>query len=146
MRSRSRTGGPSRRRAPVVEEMGARDLLSVLASHAANRTRETRAVHPAQGAAVTQAIPTPHERAREQFQARFRGQFFTGPGRFTDVALQTHVTAGGTSNQFLHGNVLIGINTPTDPTQPVTGTAELFDKNVSTTGTVLVLSLTGTAP
>src|SRR5262249_7530946 len=54
--------------------------------------------------------------------------------------------AGGTSNQFLHGNVLIGMNTPADPTQPVTGTAQLYDKNVSTTGTVLVLNLTGAAP
>src|SRR3954468_22305434 len=146
-RSRSRTHGPSRRHEVCVEGLEPRDLLSVLPLHRAQIARVAHAITSAQTPTPTPApAPTPHEVVREQFSARFQGQFFTGPGRFTDEALRTQMNAGGTSNQFLHGNVLINIASPKDPTRPVTGTAQLFEKNVSTTGTILVLDLTGTAP
>ena len=148
MSSRSRTRGRSCRHEPGVEGMETRDLLTVMALHHAVLPRATRVVGhvvPLPSSTAT-PVPTPHEMVREAFEARFQGPYNTGPGRFTSDALLTHVNAGGTSNQFLHGNVLIQITTPRDPTQPVTGTAELFEKNVATTGTILVLDLTGTSP
>jgi hypothetical protein len=140
MSSRSRTRGPSRRHEPCIEAMESRDLLTVMPTHLASLARAARS--------TSQATPTPthHEKARAAFNAHFQGPYTTGPGRLTNQALLTFVNAGGTSNQFLHGNVLIAINTPSDPTQPVTGTAQLFDKNVATTGTSLVLDLQGNAP
>jgi hypothetical protein len=84
--------------------------------------------------------------ARETFSARFKGHFDTGPGRFTDQALLTHIVAGGTSNQFFHGNVTIVLFTPVDPSQPVTGQAILFNKTNSSTGTALGMDLTGDRP
>jgi hypothetical protein len=104
------------------------------------------APQPAAASSTAEAVPTRHERVREAFNGRFQGPFATGPGRFKDQALLTHVQGGGNTNQFLHGNVIIQMTTPRDPSQPETGTAELFAKNVATTGTVLVLDLTGTAP
>jgi hypothetical protein len=130
--------------------MESRDLLTVMPGHLANLSRvapSARLAAPAPTAAVIASpTPTSHEKAREMFSGRFQGSYTTGPGRSSAVALQTFINAGGTSNQFFHGNVLISITTPTDPTQPVTGTAQLFAKNVSTTGTTLVLDLQGTVP
>jgi hypothetical protein len=126
--------------------MESRDLLSALSVrlHPATTSLASTAVQTRQGA--DDMVPTAHENAREAFGARFQGPFVTGPGRFKGDALLTYVKGGGTSNQFLHGNVLIQITTPKDPTARVTGTAELIAKNVATTGTILVLTLDGSAP
>jgi hypothetical protein len=128
--------------------MESRDLLTAMSIHHAILSRIARpAGHFSHAQAVPSApAPTPHEKVRESFDARFQGPFTTGPGRFTNEALLTFVKGGGTSNQFLHGDVLIKITTPKDPTQPVTGTAELLSKTVATSGTILVLDLTGRAP
>jgi hypothetical protein len=148
MSSRSRTRALARRHHPDVELIEARALLSALASHVPGLAHSIR--HPmvvlASSVLPGASVPTAHERAREAFSARFQGPFVTGPGRFKDRSLLIHVSGGGTSNQFFHGNAIIQINVPKDPAQPVTGFAQLFAKNVATTGTTLVLDLTGTAP
>jgi hypothetical protein len=148
MRPRNRIRRPSVRYEPRVDPLEFRDLPTVLASHMALHGLIAHRARGASGNPTTSTMPrsTAHEQARETFGARFQGPFTTGPGRFKNDALLVHMSGGGTANQFLHGNVLIQVTRPTDPTQPVTGTAELFAKNVATTGTVLVLDLAGTAP
>jgi hypothetical protein len=91
-------------------------------------------------------VPTKHEAARRAFTANFSGPYTAGPGRTTGQALSVNAIGGGTSNQFLHGDVQLATFTPVDPTQQVTGTAALYDKNASNTGSILVLDLTGDRP
>ncbi|WZP00718.1 hypothetical protein EP7_002367 [Isosphaeraceae bacterium EP7] len=91
-------------------------------------------------------VPTKHEAARRTFTANFVGPYTVGPGRTTGQALVVSAIGGGTSNRFLHGDVQLATFTPVDPAQPVTGTAALYDKNASNTGSILVLDLTGERP
>src|SRR5262245_51111842 len=56
--------------------------------------------------------PTPHERVREAFVAKFLGSFLTGPGRFTDQRSQIFIRGGSTSSAFLHGDLQMAIYLP----------------------------------
>lgn len=94
-------------------------------------------------AASTSGSPTPHERARENFTAVFYGPYVIGPARFTGDSSQTYTNSGGTSSSFLHGNLQLGFETPTSPSQGPTGTATLYPKNYLMTGSYLVLELQG---
>lgn len=137
----SRTGGPR------IEPLERRDLLSVIPilenlAHQANlRTQAAVHVAPAQTSG-TAPQPTPHEVARERFIAKLSGEYITGPGRFTNQSLQALVLGTGGSNQALRLAMQMRFYMPTDPTQPTTGQAALFDKNVANTGSALVLDLT----
>jgi hypothetical protein len=131
----------------VIEWLEARELLTaptLLAGHTAPVNLGWLA---AQSGARAETLPphnpTPHELARERFSARFSGSFVSGPGRFTDQALQTFIKGGGTSNAFLHGNLQMSVYTPVDSTGQTTGLAALIVKNVSNTGNVVVLDLMG---
>jgi hypothetical protein len=130
-----------------IELLERRDLLSVIPiletlAHQANlRTRASVQVGPAQTSEST-AQPTPHEVARERFIAKLSGQYVTGPGRFTDQSLQALVLGTGGSNQALRMQMQLRFYMPTDPSQPTTGQAALFDKNVANTGSALILDLT----
>jgi hypothetical protein len=127
--------------------MESREMLTVMPHHLSSDARAARVTSQVAPASTEIAgVPTAHEMARTAFGARFQGSYTTGPGRLTNQALLTYFKGGGTSNQFFHGDALIVINTPSDSSQPVTGTAQLFDKNVATTGSALVLDLRGSAP
>lgn len=89
------------------------------------------------------APPTQREKLREAFSARFKGDFTTGPGRFTDQSSQTYIFGGGNSNMFLHADLQLGYYTYKDPSQPATGLASLIVKNVGNTGNQLNLDLVG---
>lgn len=127
---------------PAVEGLEARSLQAIaalIAAHAASTARPIAAMPallPGPG-----AVPTPHELRRETFLARFQGPLTVGPGRFSDQARLLMMTGGGGANQFDHGNINVALAIPSDPAQPVRGTAALFAKNVATTGTVLILDL-----
>jgi hypothetical protein len=86
--------------------------------------------------------PTAHELARQRYVANAGGPFLTGPGRFTDQLLQGSIEASGGSNQSLNLVVRMAFFVPRDPTQPTTGVATLIPRNVSTTGSTLILDLT----
>jgi hypothetical protein len=91
-------------------------------------------------------IPTPHEHARQRFDARFGGPIRIGPGRTSAQASLVYLRAGGTSNAFLRGSALIGLSIPADPGLPVTGVASIFPSNASATGSTLVLDLIAPRP
>lgn len=120
---------------PSVESLEGRDLPSALAPRAVlpGRVRITD---------TPTGTPTRHERARERFSATFFGPYVLGRGRFVEQARQASFQGGGTSSAFLHGNFLMALFTPEDPSEPITGTATLFDKNYPQTGNSLVLDLT----
>jgi hypothetical protein len=86
--------------------------------------------------------PTPHELLRQRFTAKASGSFVSGPGRFTDQSLQGSIEATGGSSDSLHIDLRMQFFVPNDPTQPVTGVAALIPRNVSTTGSTLILDLT----
>ena len=78
-----------------------------------------------------QGEPTPAERARERFRAKFTGPFRTLPGRFTDQSKILYLRGLGTSTVFLHGDYDLAIVLPKDPNATVTGFAFLDDKNTN---------------
>jgi hypothetical protein len=88
--------------------------------------------------------PTPHELAREQFRAYFRGPYLIGPGRFSDQARILYIHGTGSSNAFFHGELSLGVATPTDPTAPLTGEAVMTDRNFQGAG-IIGLPLTATS-
>lgn len=88
--------------------------------------------------------PTRHELLREHFVAKLAGPYTTGPGRFTDQALQGFILGSGGSNQSLRLFLQMRFFVPIDGAQPTTGLAVLLDKTSSTTGNALVLDLTST--
>ncbi|MFO0888420.1 MAG: hypothetical protein U0790_04645 [Isosphaeraceae bacterium] len=88
-------------------------------------------------------MPTPHERVRQRFHARFSGSFRTGPGRYTDQATQVFIKGGGISTAFLHGDVQMSAFTPVAPGTQTSGLAVLIVKNVTNSGNLLVLDLQG---
>jgi hypothetical protein len=96
-----------------------------------------------QATATVPHLPTPHELARQKFAAKFSGSFITGRGRFSDQASQTFIKGGGTSNDFLHGDLQMAVYTPIDPAGETTGIAALIVKNVSNSGNLLILDLRG---
>jgi hypothetical protein len=134
-----------RRRCPVVERLETLDLMSVVPIYMAHQMGHSRTVPTLAPAAITSSEtgqPTPHELARQRFVAHANGPFVTGPGRFTDQLLQGSIEASGGSNQSLNLVLRMAFFVPTDPTQPVTGVATLIPRNVSTTGSTLILDLT----
>jgi len=149
MDERSHAGHLGKRRPPAFEVLEARDLPTaptLLAGPAGTglaRTLDALLGAPPATVAAVAHEPTPHERAREAFVAKFAGSFVTGPGRFTDQATQSFIKGGGTSNAFLHGDLQMVTFTPIDPGGDVTGTAALIVKNVSNSGNLLVLDLQG---
>src|SRR4051794_26633294 len=105
-----------RRRIGLIERLEDRDLPTAPTLLAgATGTSVARTLRSLTAAADIAHQPTPHERAREAFVAKFAGSSVTGPGRFTDQASQTLIKGGGTSSAFLHGNLQMAAYAPTDP-------------------------------
>ncbi|MBX6314278.1 MAG: hypothetical protein IRY99_15405 [Isosphaeraceae bacterium] len=151
MRRRNRRSGREILRG--IEALEARDLPSIAPGLAGLRPplplRPGRPIL-VQGSAVMgggsgmeMGEPTPHEQARRKFAAAFKGRYTIGPGRTFDQKSQTFLSAGGTATAFLHGEVLLAVFTPQDPSQPITGTASLFDRDYPQTGNLLILDLQG---
>jgi hypothetical protein len=89
---------------------------------------------------------TPHETAREQFSASYVGSVRFGPGRTTDQAAQAFFVGPMTATAFRHGNLVMAIYTPTDPTQPATGQVAMIVRNVANSGNELILDLRSDTP
>ncbi len=127
----------------AVEGMEARELLSVTAILATQHPLvHTASINGPDGTTLGQGdgnnaylnptgTPTAKEKAREAFVFTFSGAFRQGPGRFSNEASLIHINAVGSSTYFLNGDVQIGIAVPTDPTQPTSGVATSFDKNIN---------------
>ena len=121
-----------------LEPVEPRILQSVAAIIATARIHNQNQITPLDGSPT----PTPIELKRIAFTAWFKGKYAEGPGRYTDQRAQIYIKAAGTSTQFLHGSVQLGLFLPTDPTQTATGVAQINDKNVSSTGTEINMNLT----
>ena len=81
-----------------------------------------------------QGQPSPQELRRQAFSASFTGPYTIGPGRFSDQARLAFFRGVGGSNQFLHGDLEMGVVTPTDPTAPLSGAAVMNDKSTNSGG------------
>lgn len=139
----SRTGRRerfARRPAFLVEGLESRSLMTVMPI-----------VHP--HAALAQAVssppsasdlgpPTPHELAKQRFVSRLVGTFETARGRFQNEPVQVGILSSGGSNQSLHVESQMQVFLYSLPDAPPTGQIALMPKNVSTTGSVLLLDLT----
>jgi hypothetical protein len=84
--------------------------------------------------------PTPRERRRQQFVARYVGPYSVVPGRTTTEAIQTMIQATGAANTMLHSDIQIQLITPKDPSLPIGGISTIFDRNLNT-NTVLGFDL-----
>jgi hypothetical protein len=76
--------------------------------------------------------PTPSQRRRQTFVARFVGPYSVVPGRTDTEAMQTLIQGAGTANTMLHSDIQIRLVTPKDPSLPVGGVSTIFDRNLNT--------------
>ena len=90
-------------------------------------------------------LPTAHEVRRQKYVGRFKGDYILGPGRYTDQALALSSLGYGGSNQSFHLWTNMRIVVSNDPTVAPTGQIYIIPWNVGTTGTQLILDLTGDA-
>ncbi len=137
-----------RRRAPKLETMETRVVMSVLAVLATTPHVHPTAtpLPPAPTDTNNQVLfptgtPTAREQRRLSFKASMTGSWQQGPGRFSTEAAQFYLLGAGTSTMFLHGSQQTRIIIPTDPTTPATGLMTLLDRNINN-GAQLGLRLT----
>jgi hypothetical protein len=163
MRRQFRGEGRMRRCRPLVEGLETRDLLSHVIPKAAHGSA-SRLPDPAviqQVVALlygpnsqTPMTPTASEVHRQEFAARWIGQYTIGPPGFSDRASTIHAFGvSGGSNQFLKGKFNITLSPPANPDATptpgdpyanlVTGVAGLFPQNILQSSSVLVLDLNG---
>jgi hypothetical protein len=74
---------------------------------------------------------TPHQLRLERFVARFTGTYTIGAGRTSTEALQTFITAAGSSNTMLHCDIQFRIITPKDHSMQIGGVCGIFDRNLN---------------
>jgi hypothetical protein len=86
---------------------------------------------------------TRRELRREHFTAQFVGTYTVGAGRTSDEKIQTFITAAGSANTMLHGDIQLLLVTPNDPSLPIGGVSAIFDRNLNTN---TVLGLDESAP
>lgn len=78
-------------------------------------------------------VPTPHERVRNLFQAKFAGSYDESRGRTNELATTTRLHGEGAWTRILHGSTLTVIATPKPgTTEPAVGIVELNDRNINT--------------
>jgi hypothetical protein len=80
------------------------------------------------------------ELRRERFTAQFGGTYTVGAGRTSDERIQTFITAVGSANTMLHGDIQLLLVTPKDTNLPIGGVSAIFDRNLNT-NTVLGLDV-----
>jgi hypothetical protein len=128
---------------PRLERLEVREVLTSPTLLAGPIRQAGAAVAALAALDPTPGAPTRREKLREAFSARFKGDFTTGPGRFTDQASQTYMFGGGNSNMFLHADIQLGYFTYKDASKPASGLAALIVKDVGNTGNELDLDLVG---
>lgn len=116
---------------------------SHIAAHVATPGRShARAVEPINNQVLNPVgTPTRRQALKTSFGAGFNGTYEVGPGRYSFEASQIFISGKGGSSAFLHGDVLVRIAVPNDPSVPPTGILTMFDKN-RTSGSAIGLSLT----
>jgi hypothetical protein len=93
--------------------------------------------------------PTPFEQARQVFHAVFGGTFITGAPLYSDQSSRTVITATGSTSASLHSSLqLLLVTYPPGQgpassvsygtSQPIQGMATVTDKNLNTSGSLLV--------
>jgi hypothetical protein len=96
------------------------------------------------GVGTPNEVPTPAELARERFVDRFtRIQVGLGAPNSSDQARQFLYAGSGSGNQSIAARLVMRLFTPVDPNGQVTGIAALRDRSIATSGTALVINLTG---
>jgi hypothetical protein len=157
--------GHWRRCRPSVEGLETRDLLSQIIPKAAHRVASSlpnpAVIQQTIGLlygpnSQTPMTPTPREVRRQEFAARWIGQYTVGPPRFSDRASTIHAYGvSGGSNQFLKGKLNLTLFPPSDPNatptpgdpyaNALTGVAGLFPQDLLQSSSALVLDLNGTS-
>ncbi len=137
-------GRRPRRRAWRIESLEARDLLSVAPMLYREMAREHAAALSHAGSTPSQTAATSNivQLKSSPFTATMYGNVRVGPGRVAGQSQLILYRGAGTSNQFLHGWFQMSFATPTDPTAPIQGNADLIEKNVGQSGTELILDVT----
>lgn len=133
-----------RTRRPLLETLERRAVPSTLGTVvAASRVSAAEVAPPGATNEILDptGLPTAHERLRQRFQATFTGPYVIGPGRFSSQKSQVLIRGAGTSNRFLHGDVIFKYATPRDPAVSSTGALTMFDRNANS-GSHLGLALT----
>lgn len=145
MSTRRRSG---RKLRPGVESVESRQLMSGITTMLATQPRGhvPALTGNTTGLTMPPFIPgsgttSPHELARQRFQASFSGPVVVGPGRFSSESKVFYYRGIGGSNQFLHGDYQMAIIMPSDPTKPITGGVYMQDRN-NNSGGQLGLDLT----
>jgi hypothetical protein len=86
---------------------------------------------------------TRRQQRKEQFVAQFVGTYTVGAGVTSDQRIQTFITAAGTANTMLHGDIQLLLVTPKDTSLPIGGVSAIFDRNLNTN---TVLGMDESAP
>jgi len=152
-----------RRCRPGFEALESRELLS----HSATTAAHPGATQFPSANVIQQVVqllygpnsqtpmnPTPNEIRRQEFVARWSGQYTVGSPRFSDRASTIHAYGvSGGSNQFQKGKFNLTLFPPSDPNATpspgnpyanvITGVAGLFPQNLLQSGSALVLDLNG---
>jgi hypothetical protein len=68
--------------------------------------------------------------------AQYVGTYTVGPGRTSDEANQTFITAVGSANTMLHSDIQMLLVTPKDPTSPIGGISSIFDRNINSNSVI----------
>jgi hypothetical protein len=105
---------------------------------------EDRRLLSAYGAGgVAAAVPAAHRAGTVgAFRAAFVGHFDVGPDRFNGSPRAVHVTSdNGSSSTSLHTNLRMALATFPGSADPVTGQAVFIDRNVTSSGSTLILDL-----
>ena len=139
--------GPSagERRTPLaVEGLEPRDLLSVLPALAARAPRPISILISALSGAANPRASTPDAPASRPlaFAVAAQGPFQTGRGRLLGQGSQTLISGETTSNMFRHGPFAMVFFNASDPSQPITGQAVLYNRTNPNFGAQVVLDLT----
>ncbi len=137
------------RRTPRLERLETRELLSALEP----RTTSTAGITTVQqgplgtptapAADAAGGLPTQGEVRRERFLGQFNGDYIIGPSRFTDQALALGSLSLGSTNQASRSSTQMRIVVPTNPSVAPTGQISILSAYTATTGSNLVLDLTG---
>lgn len=113
-----------------------------------HRNRSVRpGVSPLEGRVVMSSFrvvsaPALVRREPSAFRASFVGHFEAGPNRFDGFPFTVHVTSDeGGSSTSLHTSLRMAISASGDPDSPLAGQAVFIDRNVTTTGSTLILDL-----
>jgi hypothetical protein len=88
--------------------------------------------------------PTPAEIQRESFVNKAVGRYTIGPGRFDTQAISIHGAGKkSTSNVSLTTRFQYLIFEPTDPSKPVIGAMNIMARNITFSGSNVILDLQG---